>query len=504
MASKSLPDPAVPKSSSHLLQIAVGSIVILGSGFRASGHTPNPVFPVGNITGTLTGPQTGMSATMSWTIRLPDGADSANYTHFIRQVVMPYAVQLDLVVEPSGQTVCPLMSQTGSRFELWTVRQSPLTSYLLDVTFVSSQLPSASVTIRSEDPYPYLPRTRADRPFQVDLSVQGLVQEPQAPDSSKSVTLLKHVQPYQADGTFDQFDRFQASLLSESTITTNGTFTLDVLMHSIPGEDRTRIRGEQRFSILTASDDLMAPAELASRFIQIWPVARTGISGITDGQTIGPMVPSLTFVFDDLYPSSTTFALIYKGEPRPGATGRLVPGTLFLLNSATPQNRVATVSDYLPLFDSDGLWTLEVLTETPFGTDRMSAVTFTVEGTVTIRENWRQLHFGSSSNSGDGADTNDFDHDGLSNLIEFAFGLNPKLRDRGTFPLPENTGDSLRIRFNRPGGVGGIVYGAEWSPDMTPGSWFPVSDSGVPPQHDFTIPLGAHPRGFMRIKVTGQ
>jgi hypothetical protein len=243
---------------------------------------------------------------------------------------------------------------------------------------------------------------------------------------------------------------------------------------------------------------------ISSRFIQIWPVADAVIIGIADGQTIGPVVPSVTFQLNDLYPDSTTWAQVYKGASQSAATGRTVPGSMVEINSATPQNRVVVVGNYLPLFDSDGLWTMEILTRTPFGTDRLSSVSFTVQGTGVIRENWRQFHFGSSANSGDGADLYDFDHDGIPNLVEFAFGLNPKQADSAVLPTPQLSGDQLAIMFTRPEEVAGITYAAEWSPDLLADSWQAVSDTGIFPQHAFSVPSVGNQRVFMRLKVTGQ
>jgi len=43
------------------------------------------------------------------------------------------------------------------------------------------------------------------------------------------------------------------------------------------------------------------------------------------------------------------------------------------------------------------------------------------------RESWRTAYFGNAANNGEGADAEDPDHDGLTNLMEFALGTNPKL-----------------------------------------------------------------------------
>jgi len=120
---------------------------------------------------------------------------------------------------------------------------------------------------------------------------------------------------------------------------------------------------------------------------------------------------------------------------------------------------------------------------------------------ATALENWRETHFQTPLNQGNAADTFDFDGDGLVNLIEFAFGLNPKQPDRGQLPQSQITGGNLVYRFTPPAGVSGIDYRAEWSPSLSE-NWTPVSSSGLAPQQVFSIPLGNHERLFMRLVVT--
>ena len=51
----------------------------------------------------------------------------------------------------------------------------------------------------------------------------------------------------------------------------------------------------------------------------------------------------------------------------------------------------------------------------------------TVFRTLTLSEDWRRRRFGAPESAGDGADSHDFDRDGLVNLAEFAFGSDPKV-----------------------------------------------------------------------------
>ncbi len=305
------------------------------------------------------------------------------YTNFIRQVMLPLGVQWDVAVASKGErnSLLPI-DLGGSRYELWTVKNSPLTSYLLDTRYVGSYSPSAEVTIRSEDPYSLVPRTRADRPFTVEITINGLISGLTAPASAKSVKLLRHVQSYGDGGVGENLNRSQATLLNQAIISKNGVETLNYDITSVPATNRTKATGEERFSIFTVAD-LQAPeSQLASRYIQIWPMADGKIAGITSGEKLRGKMPQLTVTLNDLYPSSDTYVQVY-----PGGLKSEVEGTrIFSLewNSSAPLDKEEPVKDYDAVFKSDGTWTMELLTATPFGIDRLHHVTFEVSRTLSV------------------------------------------------------------------------------------------------------------------------
>lgn len=121
---------------------------------------------------------------------------------------------------------------------------------------------------------------------------------------------------------------------------------------------------------------------------------------------------------------------------------------------------------------------------------------------LTPLQTWRLAHFGSSANTGDGADPNDPESDGLPNLIEFGFGLDPQQSSAGLLPGPQRNGESMVITFAEPAGAGGITYGAEWSETLLPGSWTAVADTGSGTQHIFSVTVGTKPKLFLRLRVT--
>jgi hypothetical protein len=311
---------------------------------------------------------------------------AAPYTNFIRQTQMPTGVQWDVSVEAVGEQLSALaINPGGARFDLWAIKSSPLTNYLIDTSYVGAYVPMAGVVIRSEDPYAAIPRTRADRPFYVDVTVKGLLTGETDPVASKSVKLLRHVQSYGVGGNGVGLNRTQATMLSQVVISTNCTQRLSYILTSVPGTDRTKVRGEERFSVFSLEDYQSPESQIASRYIQIWPVADGSISsGLVQDQTIRQLVPQITLTLNDLYPKSRTYAQVYQGEPRLGVVGTVVPGSVLVINTSVPKSQVLVLRGYDAIFNKDGRWTMEILTVTPFGTDRLSYVSFNLNRTIEV------------------------------------------------------------------------------------------------------------------------
>ena len=321
--------------------------------------------------------------------------ETISYANYIRQFQMPSEVTWDAssTVAANGSQLSALaINPGGARFDLWTMKSSSLTGlteYLLDSSYVGTYVPIATVVVRSQDGSATIPRTRADRPFYVDFNISGLRTGASDPEPSKSVKFLRHVQSYGVNGTGIGIDRTQATLLTQSSVITNGTQNLTYSLTMIPGADRSKIRGEERFSIFSLEDYQAPASQLASKYIQIWPVADASISGITQNQLIRYSLPTVTLTLNDLYPSSTTYAQVYKGEVQSGMTGAIVPGSARDFKEAIPQSPTLVLTNYDSVFDSDGRWTMEIITVTPFGIERMRTpsgeiayVTFDLDRTI--------------------------------------------------------------------------------------------------------------------------
>ncbi|MCX6876807.1 MAG: PQQ-dependent sugar dehydrogenase [Verrucomicrobia bacterium] len=121
---------------------------------------------------------------------------------------------------------------------------------------------------------------------------------------------------------------------------------------------------------------------------------------------------------------------------------------------------------------------------------------------LTALEAWRQLYFNLITNTGDAADGFDYDHDGLANITEYAFGLNPTRSDSLALPQPRLIAGVFGVTFTQPAGVSGITYGAEWSTTLAAASWTAIADTGTGSTHTFNVPANGNPRMFIRLIVT--
>lgn len=99
----------------------------------------------------------------------------------------------------------------------------------------------------------------------------------------------------------------------------------------------------------------------------------------------------------------------------------------------------------------------------------------------------------------------DEEKDGVENLVEYAFGMHPLLMDLWKLPAIELINGRFRLSVTAPAGVTDVLYGAEYSTDLT--SWTALPDSGSGSFHEFLTPLNqvGQPKLFVRwsIKLAG-
>ncbi len=252
---------------------------------------------------------------------------------------------------------------------------------LLDAKLVDAYMPSASIRIITEDPYPGVPRTRADRPFSVEFDIAGLV--PGAAVTAASQVPLKHVGFSYSQPPFIPANRIDNHQFYSGFANQNGVLRWDFSMTNLDGEDPRHVTGVERFSVHVLPD-LDAPSDqLAQAEIQIFPLTGISVSGIDEGATYR-QPPVVQANYTHLYPESVTWAQVYPGPPQLGTEGTAVPGSFIVISDDVTQHRDATMSSLQSVVQQDGQWTFEILTETPFGIERLYHTHFTLESVLRV------------------------------------------------------------------------------------------------------------------------
>ena len=148
---------------------------------------------------------------------------------------------------------------------------------------------------------------------------------------------------------------------------------LNFATNHLSGPDLTKVEGEEVFT-LSALDDWGWEGEiLESAKVQIWPIADANISGI-DPTVRYSNLPAISVKYNDLYPSSETQVRIYFGPPVSDAQNyTLIDDGYWKAVDSVPESppaKILTGIDHL--FTQEGAYTMEVVHETPFGTDLLT------------------------------------------------------------------------------------------------------------------------------------
>ena len=119
----------------------------------------------------------------------------------------------------------------------------------------------------------------------------------------------------------------------------------------------------------------------------------------------------------------------------------------------------------------------------------------------TTQEEFRLKYFGTTSPSGGAANDADPDGDGVTNIAEYAFGLDPTSSASKQLPAGQKIGNNFVVSFTQPPGITGVIYGAKGSANPN-GPYVVLTDTGVAPEHVFSIPGAGNNTGYIQLIVT--
>jgi hypothetical protein len=128
---------------------------------------------------------------------------------------------------------------------------------------------------------------------------------------------------------------------------------------------------------------------------------------------------------------------------------------------------------------------------------------------LTALESWRLAHFGSTNNSGAGADTNNFDSDAAVNLVEFGLATDPKVINSLPVNFAVTNGVFEYIYQRNESALGELTFSVVWTDTLPGGTWSSsgvteniLSDHGSVQVVKATIPLGLSGQRFVKLRIT--
>jgi hypothetical protein len=315
----------------------------------------------------------------------PLTAASEDYVNFVRQYQQGTGVFWDMqnVAPKSSSSALVPLDQSGALFQLWTIQKLGGRDFLLDQKTVGAYLPKADVKVITADPYPLVPRTRADKPFAVEITVHDLVTGANLPQAASSVLAEHHLAAYPAGQTsIPVSTAITGTPYGSGYISRNGVTRFDFARSAIVQPVTKKPFGEEHFTIHALSDGSVAQTKIAGGYVQVWPVASGMIEGITPNQVIRFSAPRLTLNLQDLYPGSYTHLRIRDED---GETVTSDDSKFVLAEEPTETGKLITVADYGTLMEDDGRYTLELVTETPFGSEVLHSMPVQVDRTLQIQ-----------------------------------------------------------------------------------------------------------------------
>ncbi len=134
--------------------------------------------------------------------------------------------------------------------------------------------------------------------------------------------------------------------------------------------------------------------------------------------------------------------------------------------------------------------------------------------TISPADSWRTQHFGSTNNSGMGADTNAPAGDGVPNLVKYALGMNPTVPATNGLPEMKMTNNRLALTFHRQKSATDVIYEVQAAGDLFGFSnatvlWSSASNGyggGTNPSQAVTVQdtvdASVTNRRFMRLQIS--
>ncbi|WP_367872908.1 right-handed parallel beta-helix repeat-containing protein [Luteolibacter sp. Populi] len=291
--------------------------------------------------------------------------------------------------------------------------------------------------------------------------------------------------------------------------TNNGGVTTSSFTHNTLYENDTVEQGGGQFSIqnyvsgVTIRHNLMVATAAFAQFILKGNTTGSLPTGAIDWNLYKTAAGSdIEFIWNNA--AKSTFATWQTASGDAHST--LITAPLALVNAAptlaSPATEYALTASSPAKDAGNAGFTPAVGEKDYFGQSRVAGgrVDIGADEYLAPLQSWRDLHFSLPDGGTGAASTDDPDHDGANNLIEYSQGMNPTLADAVMLPAAVANAGVLRFTYRK--AAAEITYAVDASGDLT--DWSPA----LPPEQsgsgsffrEFPVVTGG--QQFVRLRVT--
>ena len=273
------------------------------------------------------------------------------------------------VIGNAGEVISKPVDADTSVFRLisvFTDGNGQTQTLQLDSKSVGTMVPTAEITLSSRDTYG-TPRTRFDQPYGVQVKVGNLSANPSDPLTVRQVKVVRSYKLYDP-ATFAPYPGDAGKVFAETfLLTENKTFNLtdgttgngisprlDALENP-----NSFMMGEEIYTVYAGTTNQV----LATKKIQIWPIATAEILEINNDQTYTNVPLNTAVKYHNLYPGSAAYVQVRIGDQDVIINASAIS---YDGNVKEPQTQQLPLTELNTLISQDGVYVIKAFTITPF------------------------------------------------------------------------------------------------------------------------------------------